>query len=498
MKRISILLLVLLLSLASCGETPAEERGSERLLRRWHGAFTDHLIPSEDYGTLYRFYAQDPRFPDREVLLCGLMTRDGTVVVDAVYTEIREIIYAELSYEDCTRLPVYLLQLTNDDLPWDEPADTFTVMARDGSWIIEGSYAACCAVDQDAFLLADQENNCKVFDTGGTLLNEFSLGDLPYLPDEWREGLCVVSGGEESACALFNANTGAVSPLPGISGAGQLEESMLPVRDAESGLWGYLDLREDQSRGVRWAVPPLYSEAGGFRYGTAKVRIADNVREAQIDRTGNILMQYQDPDAYGWYVGPYTVGGRTVHWVQEVRKSAVQREAFYDEAWNLLGEMPEGVEAVEADGGDLLLRLPGGQYQWASQEKPLSLPDYCERAESVYVRDGILEVYMGGPDQIQTVALLRRDGTELIPPEIYGEIYTLKGAEIGRPYYLGIPPYGTTETQCRVHDEEGAVLFTFENDWESRPVWYYKQIAATVTGRETFVYSLEGDLLLQL
>ena len=502
MKRVYALLLACLLCLVSCGEQREEAPGEEpeRLLRRWHGEFTDHLIPSEDYGTLYRFYTRDPRFPEEWALLYGLMTQDGTVVLDAVYPWIGDLTYAPLSYGESYQLPVYMLQLTDDNSPWDEPEDSFTVMARDGRWVIEGSYAAYGVVDTDAFLLKDREGNCKLFDTRGTLLNEFSGEglDLPLLTDGWRKGFCVVSGGEESACALFDARTGEVTPLPGVSGTGWLSDDMLAIQDAGSGLWGYLDTGEDQSQGVRWVIPPLYSEADIFRYGTAKVRIADNAREAQIDREGHILTQYKDPDAYGWYIGPVTVNGKTLHWVQENRGGVTEREAVYDENWNLLGELPEGVEAFYNGGRDPLLHMPDGSWRWAEEGKPLDPPDYCRREDCViYPTDGLLKVILGDPYESYTIAILSQDGTEIIPPEMYGEIELLKGEETGRSRFLGIPPWGSGATQCRVHDEEGKVVFSFESDPEYRQIWCHPQMLVVPAEQETLVYNLEGEVLLR-
>ena len=197
-------------------------------------------------------------------------------------------------------------------------------------------------------------------------------------------------------------------------------------------------------------------------------------------------------------MGPVTVNGRTVHWVQELRGTETQREAFYDENWNLLGETPEGVEALGADEGDILLRLPDGRYRWASREEPLDLPDYCRREDCfIYPIDGILQVTLGDIYGGYTLAILSREGEEIIGPEMYGEIYVLKGAALGQPHYLGIPPYGSGVTQCRVHDGEGKVLFTFENDRELRQIWYSRWNIITTLGRETLVYSPEGELLLQ-
>ena len=272
----------------------------------------------------------------------------------------------------------------------------------------------------------------------------------------------------------------------------------MAIQDAGSGLWGYLDTGEDQSQGVRWAIPPLYSEAGTFRYGTAKVRIADNAREAQIDREGHILTQYKDPDAYGWYIGPVTVNGKTLHWVQESRGAVTEREAFYDEDWNLLGELSEGMEAFDDSGRDLLLRLPDGGWRWAEEGNPLDPPDYCRREDCViYPTDGLLKVILGDPYESYTIAILSQDGTEIIPPEMYGEIELLKGEETGRSRFLGIPPWGSGATQCRVHDEEGKVVFSFENDPEHRQIWYYPQMLVVPTDRETLVYNLEGEVLLR-
>lgn len=58
---------------------------------RWYEEYTDHLITGEDYGTLIP-YAGERHAQGMEVddgCLYGLMTRDGRVVVDPVYTSVQ-------------------------------------------------------------------------------------------------------------------------------------------------------------------------------------------------------------------------------------------------------------------------------------------------------------------------------------------------------------------------------------------------------------------------
>ena len=483
-------------------EEPEEPAG---LIRRWHGEFTDHLIPSEDYGPLYIFHTQDARFPEIETALDGLMTGDGTVVMDAVCP----VIWEERKPENGGDFPVYFLCFTSTDPPLSDPEARMTAAAADGRWVIEGTYTDHAVVDEDAFLLMDRERNCKVFDTQGTLRNEFSLAAIEHpfhlfrLRDQWRNGVCVAGGKDRPGGGTWpvvrlNAWTGEITLLPEVSQVGWPGEgTLLPARDGESGLWGYLDLAEDQSGGVRWAIPPAYGEAAEFRRGTAKVRISEDTPEAQIDQAGNILLKYRNTKAQGWYGGDFTFGGRTVRWVQERWGGRTLRDAFYDENWNLLGETPEGMEALGVDQGDLLLRLPDGQYRWASQEEPLDLPeDYLGEACSVYPVDGVLMVNRGVDTAVTTysTAIFSRDGQELIPPGMCIDSIVF---DSGESRFLGTPRWGSPENRCCLYDRAGRVLLTFENDWIYKNVLCYPSMVVTTVGRETLVYSMEGEPLLR-
>ncbi|MEL4861886.1 S-layer homology domain-containing protein [Pseudoflavonifractor phocaeensis] len=64
-------------------------------------------------------------------------------------------------------------------------------------------------------------------------------------------------------------------------------EGVCPWKDAESGLWGYVDARGD------WAVEPTWTYAGSFRDGYAVVEL-DGLQGA-IDRDGALVVDYAYP-----------------------------------------------------------------------------------------------------------------------------------------------------------------------------------------------------------
>ena len=101
---------------------------TEKELSRWYPEYTDHLIPSEEYGELIPFAGNINYYENVEMdnltPLYGLCTTDGKIVVDAVYTKIEY-------YNG-----YYILQ---SSMEWvnDEPVYTRWVISTDGSDVFE-------------------------------------------------------------------------------------------------------------------------------------------------------------------------------------------------------------------------------------------------------------------------------------------------------------------------------------------------------------------------
>ena len=456
-------------------------------LRRWYGAYTDHLIPSPDYGPLYPFVGQNWEFSEYDPYTFGLMTGDGTVVVDSVY-----INACPLAYQD-TELPVLGLLAVPEG--WDgamvmddvEPylPSRVTAAARDGSWVLEDWYDDLSTVSETEFLLSTEDGQYSLFDLQGNCLNRFTLDPELYCY-RWRDGLCIAQerawGEEGGAFFLVDARAGTAVPLPGTTFAADNPDDLVPFRD-ENGLWGCIDMRA----GGRWAIAPTFADMGFFRDGYAVVSLGEE-ESGIIDETGKILMTLPH-ERRGLYLKVYEVEGTRYLLVEFVKVydafNGYQAYYIYDENGTLLEALPEGTTILSHGETDPpLLLLPDGRCRWLGEAEEFTLPP-GSRSPGMDVH-GQLNVTVG-----DEVLYLDRRGQVVAYPAEPGN--RLTDGDTGRRFYLSDP----LEGRSTLYDQEGNPLAELENDWAS---WYILCRGGLIQcrkGETAIVYDLEGNVLLR-
>lgn len=186
----------------------------QEIYSRFYEDFTDTLIPSDSYGELVPFrgkklsyYLPEDMYGgiyegtgdenliyyEYESPLNGLATLDGKIVVDSVYNSIER---EELDNGKA----VYILHKNYDEGTVDY-WDKVSVIASDGSWLIDGDYNTSAyqftenriiigKVATDGVEVQGASNDYDVYDYNGKYL--FSIEDVSYV-DPYSEGFAVAS-----------------------------------------------------------------------------------------------------------------------------------------------------------------------------------------------------------------------------------------------------------------------------------------------------------------
>jgi len=163
---------------------------------RWYEEYTDHLIPRNDYGPLipYAGLRLMDDWPADSGCLYGLMTREGKVVTDPVYSRV----YRPGSYDASGRWrPLPLLVLKQGDPHADEDAwdpAVCAVAAADGSWCTPFDYRAVTA--DSAGLLLFQPDSLTVMTAEGEIRRVWTAAEMGISRDEFDSILSDVTWGE--------------------------------------------------------------------------------------------------------------------------------------------------------------------------------------------------------------------------------------------------------------------------------------------------------------
>lgn len=279
---------------------------------RWYGEFTDHLIPSPDYGPLIPF-SGDGAVEEWEVsdyAAEGLMTLDGKVVVDPVYSAVTQLSdgWEWEGYTD-TYYSAYILSR----YAGDGEGDLFNayndvssrLCALDGSWVTEEyrfSYNTLCygsgvqdgAVfalrDETVLALLDISTGEEIFSVDLDGLSENTIRDniLNYV--HYGDGRIVLNtylyGYNTPYLRCWEKNGNEIFFPDNVDGAYGFSEGLCPARrtGGEGYAWGYLGLDG------QWAIPPQFTDATPFESGVA---LLGTHAHTLIDREGNIL--YETP-----------------------------------------------------------------------------------------------------------------------------------------------------------------------------------------------------------
>ena len=129
-KKFTALLLALcvIFGFAGCTEEQPEYKETDG---RWYTEYTDTLIPRDDYGKLYIFTGGYVNTKDGYVdHRYGLMTLDGKIVVDPVYTHYQKMEFGGTEY--------YCMKYIENELyEGGEFYCESTLMKTDGSWALK-------------------------------------------------------------------------------------------------------------------------------------------------------------------------------------------------------------------------------------------------------------------------------------------------------------------------------------------------------------------------
>lgn len=459
------------------------------LYTRYHGDYTDHLLPRPDYGPLVPFAGQGYTSEWGETIYAyGLATAEGKVVVDPVYTNVRDLECYDYEAEAYILLPVLVLTTAANS-----EAVRYSVAARDGSWVLEGEYADYEALNPETFWVRDEDWHCRVFDTGGTLLREYAV-DLEKFPvreemthfADQGDGLWFlitpawVEGRRQSSVQLLDAFTGEAFLLPGISDVLWLGGGLLPAQDSASGLWGYLE--RDLRQGPVWAVPPLYTEVEPFRRGCAQVTLEDGRRRV-IDPLGRTLLEPEAGDlwrtrALGEPIFVFALHGR-----------GISIAAAYDKNWEPLDDLFYKwiADTTREPDRDLLVMEESGRYRWAGEEEIFSVGGhvFLQRAGDC------LAAFTN-----QGAALLDRRGRELIPQGTWETFSELTDPATGTPYILASPS-PEEGGPLQLLDRTGTPLFTFTNDEPYYGPWIRNGLLQYREGDLWVLRRLDGEILLR-
>ena len=150
---------------------------------RWYADYTDTLIPRPDYGTLIpyagaRALVQDFTDPGYSytVSLYGLMTADGTAVMDPVCTSVYRVSYA-IDTGDSVSLPVLALEKGDGERGYPGSGSLLALAAADGSWCTDFAYWGCAA-SPTALLAGNGEGLYLLAPGTGEAVKEWSWSEL--------------------------------------------------------------------------------------------------------------------------------------------------------------------------------------------------------------------------------------------------------------------------------------------------------------------------------
>ena len=154
---------------------------------RWYEGYTDTLRCRDDYGMLIPFAGQRlaDDWPAHDGCMYGLMTKDGRVVVDAVYSSVT--VPTRYDSGAWKTFPLLMLRQGSED------GSRYAVAAADGSWCTGFDYLASCTNAAGVVMLRD--DGLTLLRPDGSVEAELSLAALGLSGEDWKEILNDVNYG---------------------------------------------------------------------------------------------------------------------------------------------------------------------------------------------------------------------------------------------------------------------------------------------------------------
>jgi hypothetical protein len=188
---------------------------------RWYDEYTRELILRDDYGPLipYAGLRLMDSWPAKTGCLYGLMTTDGVVVTDAVYSSVTSPSYY-VGEKQMSHPLLALYTRTQPDEAYIYGRDSWAIAARDGSWCTEFCYRGFSAGKDGLLLLEDDQ--ITYMSPAGEIIGIWTMAELGLTQEEsysilsgmmWGEGwfgqwyddyfgLCYANGSFEEVTLL--------------------------------------------------------------------------------------------------------------------------------------------------------------------------------------------------------------------------------------------------------------------------------------------------------
>lgn len=205
---------------------------------RWYEAYTPELIPRDGYGPLLPFrgamgktlawWEEEPSYSS-PTWLYGLMTTDGTLVMDAVCSSISRCSYSKLDsagQRQDYELPVYALAQGDPQRGRPGTGTLVALAAQDGSWWTDYCYWGVIPYP-DGVAAGNQEGLTLLNAQTGTKLDHYTWQQLgiedpnaiPWFTGDatgaaqWKDGLLFLGtyGDVNQTARFLNPTTGEVS-----------------------------------------------------------------------------------------------------------------------------------------------------------------------------------------------------------------------------------------------------------------------------------------------
>lgn len=302
----------------------------ELLCRRWYEEPVRELrVLDGGYGVLLPYVGSAP--PDMSwggVYEYGLMTTDGTIVVDAVYSDVSRLSLREGG--ETVRLSVLALMTTEpfqDEEGWARGRQRFGAAALDGSWAVPTQYDGIWAFSPEGFFLWE-EGVIHTYGTDGQLRHSIPYASTAVL-EEFFGGVKLDAGVltelEGTTLRLIDLDAGESAYVEGVSELLWPGDGLFPVRAADSGLWGCVD------RTGTWVIGARYEDMiWPFGDGSGMASVYVDGAERFVDREGNVYSEDPRPQQ------PETPQDERDIWIDPVEDS------YTGETWYLRNLFPTG------------------------------------------------------------------------------------------------------------------------------------------------------------
>lgn len=429
MKRTAICALsgMLLFALAGCGaaDDPAQNpypedscgvqvhwdaltayQAESNLYTRRYEGYTDHLIPAADYGELLAFPGKRVNGEWMSGDLYGLVTRQGEIVVDPVYTQVYLYERYNTAERKLEHLPFLILRKV---IGGEEYADIseYTVAAPDGSWCC-GPYTGRILVggDGDILVLQTQEQGILALKSDGTICWQKTAEELGI--DFGQSSWTITDG----LFALWdNGGDGQLYDLTSGEWIGEIAEGVGYISAFLDGLSIVYDYSDGEQRvgyvdeKGQWVLPAEYLDGEAFYNGYAAVTFRDGT-DGIIDTAGRVQLSFEEGALYTSYGDDGAP--LYIHVQQNVGTKAIGMGHY--ELDRVLAVYDASLQPSQAlRSGETIVWLGDGY--WIVQDDQLFLANGAARAALTLTQGGELS-YAFFDGDLLFVSCMVSDGTE--------------------------------------------------------------------------------------